>query len=151
MKAAHHARQQYPTDRPVAKRARMGPMMQDAYTAPDAITRLADRLRAAQAAALADPNTPPGRRKLLELRAAAKPRPWWDTENPRPPTPARTRKRKPSLASVIRQMKKAGVEIAGVEVNPRDGSIMVRSGKPTDATTVEPPPLANEWDDVLIR
>ena len=120
-------------------------MMQDTYTAPDAIKRLADRLRAAQAAALADPNTPPGRRKLLELRAAAKPRPWWDTENPRPPTPARTRKRKPTLASVIRAMKRAGVEIAGVEINQRDGSIMVRSGAPSEATTTD----ANEWDGFI--
>ena len=68
-----------------------------------------------------------------------------------PIRPTRTRKRKPSIASVIRQMQRAGVEIAGVEVNPRDGAIMVRSGKPIEATTSEAGPLANEWDDVLIR
>ena len=55
----------------------------------------------------------------------------------------RTRKRKPTLAAVIRQMQRAGVEIAGVEINPRDGSIIVRTGKPvggidTDATSPDP-------------
>ena len=34
-------------------------------TVPPAIKRLADQLRAAQAAALTDPNTPPWKRKLF--------------------------------------------------------------------------------------
>ena len=57
--------------------------------------------------------------------------------------PMRTRKRKPTLASVIRAMKRAGVEIAGVEV--RDGAVKVISGAPSEATTTD----ANEWDGFL--
>ena len=46
------------------------------------------------------------------------------------PTPTRTRKRKPTVASVIRQMKRAGVEVAGCKINPHDGTVMVVTGKP---------------------
>jgi hypothetical protein len=49
--------------------------------------------------------------------------------------PTRTRKRKPSVASVIRQMKRAGVEIAGCVINPRDGTVKIITNK------------ANENDD----
>jgi hypothetical protein len=44
--------------------------------------------------------------------------------------PKATRKRKPTVASVIQQMKRAGVEIAGCEINPRDGTVKVITGKP---------------------
>ena len=50
------------------------------------------------------------------------------------PKPTRTRQRKPSLASVIRQMKRAGLDIAGCEINPRDGTVKVVTGKPVDAS-----------------
>jgi hypothetical protein len=69
---------------------------------------------------------------------------WLDTaEDAEPVEPVKRRKRKPTVASVIRQMQRAGVEIAGVEINPRDGSIIVRTGKPvggidTDATSPDP-------------
>lgn len=58
------------------------------------------------------------------------------------------RKRKPSVASVIRQMQRAGVEIAGCEINPRDGTVKVISGKPVgdldmDSTTASPDPKWN--------
>lgn len=60
------------------------------------------------------------------------------------PTPTRTRKRRPSVSSVIRQMKRAGVEVAGCEVNPRDGTVRIITGKPvgvgdTDDTTIPDP------------
>ena len=54
--------------------------------------------------------------------------------SPQPPKqlskPRRTRK--PSVARVIQQMKRAGVEIAGCEINPRDGTVKVIAGKPVD-------------------
>ena len=56
-----------------------------------------------------------------------------------------TCKRKPSVASVIRQMKLAGVEIAGCEINPRDGTVMVVSGKPVPMQADDD---HNEWDTV---
>jgi hypothetical protein len=129
-------------------------MMMDTYAAPDAIARLGaqlppfnfDKWRARHrpthsTAHLSDPG-------LIERLT---PTVWLDASEDAVEPVKRTRKRKPSIASVIRQMQRAGVEIAGVEVNPSDGAIMVRSGKPTDATAIEPPPLASEWDDVLIR
>ena len=61
--------------------------------------------------------------------------------------PTRTRQRKPSLASVIRQMKHAGFEIAGCEIDPRDGTVKVVTGKPVDATTPDDND-SNEWDGV---
>ena len=39
-----------------------------------------------------------------------------------------TRKRRPTIASVVRQLQRAGVEVAGVEIS--DGAIKVLSGKP---------------------
>ena len=45
-------------------------------------------------------------------------------------------------------MKRAGVEIAGCEVNPRDGTVRVVSGKPSEATTPDSTDT-NEWDGVL--
>jgi hypothetical protein len=66
-----------------------------------------------------------------------------------PVKPVQRRRRKPTLAHVVKQAVKAGIEVAGYEV--RDGSIKVITGKPSEATTIEAEPLANEWDDVLIR
>ena len=49
------------------------------------------------------------------------------SEDAEPVEPAkRTRKRKPSIASVIRQMQRAGVDVAGCEINPRDGTVTIR-------------------------
>jgi hypothetical protein len=55
----------------------------------------------------------------------------------------RTRKRKPSLTSVMRQAAKAGVEIAAYEVRP-DGTVNIIVGKPIvggdmDGTTSSDP------------
>lgn len=108
-----------------------------------AINRSAEQLRARAAARLADPNTPPWKRKLLE----AKPPPSWELEDPMP-KPTRTRQRKPSLATVIGQMKQAGLDIAGCEVNPREGTVKIVTGKPVDAATPDNPD-SNEWDGVL--
>ena len=47
------------------------------------------------------------------------------------------RTRKPSVARVIQQMKRAGVEIAGCEVNPRDGTVKVIAGKPVDGSNID--------------
>jgi hypothetical protein len=62
----------------------------------------------------------------------------------------RTRQRKPSVSSVIRQMQRAGVEVAGCEINPRDGTIKVLSGKPVggDITDIdEASPIdRSEWN-----
>ena len=46
------------------------------------------------------------------------------------------RVRKPSVARVIQQMKRAGVEIAGCEINPRDGTVRVLARKPVDGGDV---------------
>ena len=93
-----------------------------------AINRSAEQLRARAAARLADPNTPPWKRKLLEARQP----PAWELEDPMP-KPTRTRQRKPSLASVIVQMKHAGLDIAGCEI-AREGTVKVVTGKPVDAS-----------------
>ena len=51
--------------------------------------------------------------------------------------------RKPSLGTVISQMKKQGVDIAGCEFKP-DGSFKVMVGKPVQMTAED----RNEWDTV---
>jgi hypothetical protein len=61
--------------------------------------------------------------------------------------PKRTRKRKPTLASVARQAAKAGIEVARYEVHP-DGTISVVTGKPVGGsdmndTTASPDPKWN--------
>jgi len=62
--------------------------------------------------------------------------------------PKLTRKRKPTVASVIRQMKRAGVEVAGCEVQ-RDGTVKVISGKPSETTADNNDSNEhNEWDTV---
>jgi hypothetical protein len=102
-------------------------MMRDTNTVPDAIKRLAGQLSAARAARLADQNTHPTLRLMIEAqqRAAA----FDDAQQPEP-KPTRTRQRKPTVASVIRQMQRAGMEIAGCEINQRDCTVKVISGKP---------------------
>jgi hypothetical protein len=90
--------------------------------------RLADRLRVARAAAwAANPNPSPLQRKLHEAQQRAT-----VLDEAQQPTPTRTRKRKPTVASVIRQMKRAGVEVAGCEVQ-RDGTVRIITGKPSEA------------------
>lgn len=120
-------------------------------------TVVVDQLRAAQRASpsllrqcMADPAL--YRRVCEEARRRARPAPWlrplghhlclepdgevrWVPgqvgEDAEPVQPMkRTRQRKPTVASVIRQMQRAGVEIAGIEINPRDGTIIVRTGNP---------------------
>jgi hypothetical protein len=67
------------------------------------------------------------------------------------PKPTRTRKRKPSVASVTRQLRRAGVEIAGCKIN-NDGSTTVLSGKPVDTShtdideTTASPIDRSEWN-----
>jgi hypothetical protein len=52
------------------------------------------------------------------------------------------RQRRPSLATVAKQARKAGIEVAGYEYRP-DGTIVVVTGKPqTDNTDPNP------WDEV---
>ena len=64
-------------------------------------------------------------------------------EQPKPPR----RKRKPTLASVSRQARTAGIEVAAYEVRP-DGTIKVIIGKPTvvsdgdDTTPID----RSEWN-----
>jgi hypothetical protein len=116
-------------------------MMQDTYTPPPEVQRLTARPPAGAGANRWD------RQRLLDapflfhqLMAQAQ-----FKREAADPTPTRTRKRKPTVANVIRQMKRAGVEIAGCEINPRDGTVKVLSGKPagdidTDDTTASPDP-----------
>jgi hypothetical protein len=101
-------------------------MRRDIHPVDAEIKRMVDQLRARKAAALADPNLPPWRRKLYE----AKPPPVWELEDPMPTrTPTRTRQRKPTLAGVARQATKAGVEVARYDFRP-DGTISIVTGKP---------------------
>ena len=63
------------------------------------------------------------------------------------PTPTRTRKRRPTLTGVARQVTKAGVDVARYDVRP-DGTISVVTGKPvgdidTNDTTASPDPKWN--------
>lgn len=114
-------------------------------TDPKQIAREAEQDRARRRARLADPNTSPLQRRLDEARLRP-PLPWWETGEPPPPKPTRKRKRT-AIASVIRQMQRAGVEIAGCEINP-DGTVRVVTGKPSEATTPDSAD-SNEWDGVL--
>jgi hypothetical protein len=88
------------------------------------IKKLSDKLRAAKAAS-------PSRLRRMIAPTVDEP-------------VTRTRKRKPSVSSVIRQMKKAGVDVAGCEVQ-RDGTVRVISGKPGETTTTDND-NKNEWD-----
>jgi hypothetical protein len=66
---------------------------------------LADQLRAAQAASLADPNTPPWRRRMLEaLKRADEARQREEAQQ--------------SAAGVTRHASKAGVDVARYDVRP---------------------------------
>ena len=58
------------------------------------------------------------------------------------PTPSKKRKRRPTLASVARQVTKAAIEVARYEIDA-DGKIAVVPGKPEIA-----PNDRNEWDTV---
>jgi hypothetical protein len=46
---------------------------------------------------------------------------------------------------VIRQMQRVGVEVAGCSINPRDGTVMVLTGKPVGMKADDD---RNEWDTV---
>lgn len=121
------------------------------------IKTLSDRLRASAAAhrakLLADPNTPPAYRQRLILEAqrdeAQRREEARQQEQAQQSAPTRTRKRRPSVSGVIRQMKRAGVDVAGCEVQ-RDGTVRIISGKPVaitdtdinDTTTPDP----SEWN-----
>jgi hypothetical protein len=146
-------------------------MSDDTEPVPDAIKRLVDQLRAsrvpvpdgffkplldqlrasraARAALLADPNTHPTLRRMLEARQRSDDEMQLPTFDEQPtPKPTRTRQRKPTVANVIRQMQRAGVEIAGCEISPRDGTVKVVTGKPVgggdpDDTTASQDPKWN--------
>jgi len=49
----------------------------------------------------------------------------------------RTRRRKPTVASAIRQMKRVGLDIAGCEFNPREGTFKVIAGKPVNSRDID--------------
>ena len=51
--------------------------------------------------------------------------------------PMKRRKRRPTVAAVVQQLKRAGVEVAGVKLNPDDGTITVLTGKPDEARPVD--------------
>ena len=53
------------------------------------------------------------------------------------------RTRKPSVARVIQR---AGVEIAGCEINPRDGTVRVIAGSPVNSP-VAPPTSGSDIED----
>ena len=68
-----------------------------------------------------------------------------DSEGPgEVPTPRR--KRRPTVASVIRQMQRAGVAVARVEVDPDTGRISVISGTPGEATDGETLIARAQWN-----
>ena len=46
------------------------------------------------------------------------------------------------LVRAIKSAIKAGLQVAGFEINPKTGSIVVHTGKPTDE-----PITQNPWDD----
>jgi hypothetical protein len=50
---------------------------------------------------------------------------------------AKRRKRRPTVAAVVQQLKRAGVEVAGVKLNPDDGTVTVLTGKPDEARSVD--------------
>ena len=108
--------------------------------------REAEQLRRRRAR-LADPNTSPLQRMIDEAYLRGPP-PWWELGEPPPPKPTQTHKRKPSVASVIHQMQKAGVDVAGCEINPRDGTVIVRTGKPVGDTDMDDatPIDRSEWN-----
>ena len=45
------------------------------------------------------------------------------------------------LVRAIRSAIKAGLQVAGFEINPKTGGIVVHAGKPADATLIQ-----NPWD-----
>ena len=114
-----------------------------------AIKQAASKLRAAKAAALADPNLHPLRRKLYEAspaeaeaqdRADAQQRAFEQAQQP-----PRTRKRKQTLAGVAKDVAKAGILVDRYEVKP-DGTIGVVVGKPGEAK-----PEDDGWRDVVLQ
>jgi hypothetical protein len=69
---------------------------------------------------------------------------WRDWQRSGAAKPERKRReRKPTLASVAKQARKAGIEVARYEVEP--GKITVVTGKPGKANGG----TVNEWDEVF--
>jgi hypothetical protein len=61
------------------------------------------------------------------------------------PAPKRSRKRKPSFATIVKQAVKSGA-VSRVEVDPESGKIVAVLGKPeTEPTNSD---TGNEWDTV---
>jgi hypothetical protein len=59
------------------------------------------------------------------------------------------RKRRPTLVSVARQAAKAGIPVAGYEVDPNTGKISVIVGKPVDVVNTNDttsPVDRSEWN-----
>jgi hypothetical protein len=84
----------------------------------------------------------------LNVKAEKQP-PTFDEAQQPTKTPTRTRKRKPTLASVARQAAKAGIPVARYDHRP-DGTISVIPGKPSEATNNNNDSNnSNEWDGVL--
>lgn len=68
------------------------------------------------------------------------------------PAPRRIKRRvrKPSLRSVLRQAKAAGVEVARFEVSPGGGIVIVPGTPPALVTReITSHPDVNPWDEVL--
>jgi hypothetical protein len=113
-----------------------------------------------RAAQQKDPNTyisiAPFITPLLAVLGVQQPTPLSD-EAPKSRVPVldggepvkRTRKRKPTVSGVVKQVTKAGVEVARIEVDPSSGKISVVAGKPGEATTPDDNNNSNEWNGVL--
>ena len=94
----------------------------DIFVAVDDVLK---RIDATTLATLSPDDYEAGRRSYAALcKGAAKP-------------VAKRRERKPTLASVAKQVSKAGIEVARYEVEP-DGKIIVVTGKPNDDNSINP-------------
>jgi hypothetical protein len=112
-------------------------MRQDTEPVPAAVQRWADQLRARRAARLADPNTPPWKRKLLEAR----PPPDWELEGPMPTqTPTRARKRRLDFVKQVKRAMAAGLHVRSASLTA-DGVVVTfgeaGSPAPADGTVME--------------
>ena len=50
--------------------------------------------------------------------------------------------RETDLVRAIKSARKAGLHVAGFEINPKTGSIVIHAGKPADGTLIQ-----NPWDE----
>src|SRR4051794_30762716 len=120
-------------------------MRHDTETTPFFVEGLRARLRAA------NPVPPPPNYLVDQVlrriqQVTCRDVPFLDSgEDAEPVEPVkRTRQRRPSVASVIRQMSRAGLEIAGCKIN-HDGTTSVMTGKPVQMKVNDE---RNEWDTV---